>query len=698
MRKSDPMDVEIFRADFIASANARAETIGCGMREGFVEEALERLREAGEVPDWEPCAERVDGPRNRRIEMDAVAFDDADESVHLFLAMRDGGEGAPDTLTLTEVREQGFRRLQGVWDFARDGWIVANVEESRPIWSLARRINEMQRPSALRLHIVSDRPLSERVKEIAGETSSDGIPVSFQVWDLTRFVRIHEALNVRDDLEIDLSQLPEGGLSVLPATGEGADYEAYLAVVPAGLLADIYLRHGSRLLEGNVRTYLGRRGNVNKGINRTLDKEPHRFFAYNNGIACTASSVELREGESGGMILSRITDLQIVNGAQTTASLASARRDDKRDLARVFVPMKLSVVWPEVSVEVIPLISRYANSQNSVRKSDFFANHSFHRDLEQRSRRILASAVGGSQVQTHWYYERARGQWLNDQAGMTNSQRDAFRRRNPKNQVVTKTDLAVIDLSFAGRADTACKGAEKSFQAFAEIISTAWENDRQRQAYGDEWFRAAMARVILFRAAERLVGSASWYSGGGERRPIVAHSMGRLTALAREHADGGSLDWARVWNAQGVGEVLERQILVVAEAVTRVIRTPAREGQSPTEWAKMEACRTQSLSVHVLAVDGFDGWLRSAEDVKGDQGNDRANGSVDEGLAAMKSVMEFGQERWQLLVQAARAKGMIRPADSRAVYPVLNGLVPTDRQARQLLDLLERCSDAGLED
>jgi len=582
-------------------------------------------------------------------------------------------------------------------DYARDGWVAANVEESRPIWSRAKRIQEMPRPSALRLHVVSDRPLSERVKEIPAENANDGTPVLFQVWDLTRFLRIHEARSVRDDLEIDLSGLPEGGLPVLPATGEGADYEAYLAVVPAGLLAEIYLHHGSRLLEGNVRTYLGRRGNVNKGINRTLDKEPHRFFAYNNGIACTASSIEFCPDDNGRKLISRITDLQIVNGAQTTASLASARRDDKLDLSRVFVPMKLSVLQPDVSADVIPLISRYANFQNGIRKSDFFANHPFHRELEQRSRRILAPAIGGSQVQTHWYYERARGQWLNDQAGMTNAQQEAFRRRNPKAQVVSKTDLAVIELSFAGYADTACKGAEKSFQAFADIISAAWERDRQRQTYGDDWFRAAMARVMLFRAAERLVGSASWYSGGGERRPIVAHSMGRLSALAREQSDGGSLDWAHVWNVQCAGEILERQILVVAEAVARIIRTPAREGQSPTEWAKMEACRTQSLAVNVSAVDGFGGWVRSAEDVRTGQDQDRANGSVDEGLAAVTSVMEIGQERWQLLVQSARTKGMMRPADNRAVYPVLNGVVPSDRQARQLLNLLDRCRDAGVE-
>ena len=49
----------------------------------------------------------------------------------------------------------------------------------------------------------------------------------------------------------------------------------------------------------------------------------------------------------------------------------------------MFVPMKLSVVTPIVASDLIPFISRFANSQNGVRPSDFFANHAFHRRIEE---------------------------------------------------------------------------------------------------------------------------------------------------------------------------------------------------------------------------------------------------------------------------------------------------------------------------
>jgi AIPR protein len=122
----------------------------------------------------------------------------------------------------------------------------------------------------------------------------------------------------------------------------------------------MYLRHGSRLLEGNVRTYLGRVGNVNRGIANTLAREPEKFFAYNNGIAATACAVSIRTGQDGGLLLTEATDLQIVNGAQTTASLAAARREKKLPVEAVFVPMKLSVVPSELATEMIPNVSKFA--------------------------------------------------------------------------------------------------------------------------------------------------------------------------------------------------------------------------------------------------------------------------------------------------------------------------------------------------
>jgi hypothetical protein len=690
------MTDEEFRADLLAAAAARAEAHETGLRDGFTSEVLERLRDAGEVPDTEPCAETLMGKWNRKLEVDAFAFDDADESLHLFVAVRDGGPEVPPPITLTEARDQGFGRLLGVFEQARDGWLAVNIEESRPLWALARRIQTGGRPAALRLHVVTDRPTSERLREIRAEHTREDVAVTFQIWDVTRLKRIHEARSVRDDLFVDLTALPAGGIAALPAAVGIGDYDAYLAVVPGEVLADIYIKHGGRLLEGNVRTYLGRRGNINRGIAATLSKEPTRFFAYNNGIAATASEVTKVAGPGGAVLLTGVSDLQIVNGAQTTASLAALRREGKLPNGEVCVPMKLSVVAPAVAEELIPRISRFANTQNTVRASDFFANHPFHRRMEGISRRILAPAVGGSLTQTHWYYERARGQHLNDQAGQTQTKKDQFLRRNPRGQVITKTDLAKVESCFDLLPDIACRGAEKAFVAFAERVTEDWKDEGQRSAYGDDWYRCAVARNILHRTTEGLVAKAPWYEGG-YRAQIVAYATARLAALAAQRSGGGRLDYLKVWSAQAAGDVLERQLLAIAEAMMRHLRTPPLAGQNISEWAKQQACRKKAVETDVPVEPRLDAFLIGKEDANSAAREDREKQRIADGMQAVVEVTEAGAAFWSSLRVFARAK-RLTTADDEGVLTVACSVpkkVPTEWQAARLLAVRRRCEDAG---
>lgn len=690
------MTDEEFRADLLASSTARAEAHETSLRDGFTAEVIERLRDAGEIPDAEPCAEALSGQRSRKLEVDAFAFDDADDSLHLFVTLRDGGVAAPQAITLTEARDQGFGRLLGVFEQAREGWLTANIEESRPLWALARRIQTGPRPAALRLHVLTDRPMSERLREIKSDRTKDGVPVTFQIWDVTRLKRIHDARSVRDDLFVDLSHLPGGGLPALPAAVGSDDYDAYVVVIPGEVLADVYIEHGSRLLEGNVRTFLGRTRKINRGIAATLANEPGRFFAYNNGIAATASEVRKVAGPAGTALLTGLVDLQVVNGGQTTASLAALRREGKLPVGLVSVPMKLSVVAPDAAEVLIPRISRFANTQNPVRESDFFANHPFHQRMEQISRRILAPAVGGSLTQTHWYYERARGQHLNDQAGLTPARKDQFLRQNPKAQVITKTDLAKVESCFDLLPDEACRGAEKAFVAFAERITKDWKEDAKRDAYSDDWYRGAVARTILFRTTEALVSKAPWYEGG-YRAQVVAYTAARLSALAAARSGGGRLDFLKIWATQGAGPALERQLLSIAEIMMRVLRSPPLAGQNISEWAKQQACRKTALEADVPLEDGFDAFLIGRDEVKAAKRDDQEKQRVTDGMQAVTQVIEAGGPFWVALRDFARANRLASPDDESAlkIACAIPRKIPADWQAERLLKVRQRCEEAG---
>lgn len=148
----------------------------------------------------------------------------------------------------------------------------------------------------------------------------------------------------------------------------------------------------------------------------------------------------LIESTNEGKFITYARDFQIINGGQTTASLSNARYKDGADLSQIYVQMKLTEVDSNAdkASDLIRNISRSSNSQNKVSDADFFATHPFHIRMEQISRRIFAPASGGAQYETKWFYERARGQYIQAQMHMTKAQKDKFAAQHPKKQVITK--------------------------------------------------------------------------------------------------------------------------------------------------------------------------------------------------------------------------------------------------------------------
>ena len=103
-------------------------------------------------------------------------------------------------------------------------------------------------------------------------------------------VKAVEYENVKADIDVQIQYEDENAQETIP--DNIITYTSYLAVVPGQVLNDLYLEFGSRLLEGNVRSFLSARGKVNKSIQNTIKNYPEMFFAYNNGIAATATEID----------------------------------------------------------------------------------------------------------------------------------------------------------------------------------------------------------------------------------------------------------------------------------------------------------------------------------------------------------------------------------------------------------------------
>ena len=367
----------------------------------------------------------------RGIRVDGYGGDPNDSDGVLSLIVSEfNQDGEIATLTRTDMNSI-FRRLLNFLRRSLDSEFRNNMEESTPAFGLTDLISaRWSSMSRVRMILISNRVLSSRVDGLeAGELN--GMPITYSVWDLGRVHRYDVSGQEREDIVVELSE-SGGPLTLLPAHMDLADYESYLAVVPGSQLARIYDRWGSRLLEQNVRVFLQARGKVNQGIRNTIQNSPEMFFAYNNGITATAESVETEDSPRGGLLLKSMRNFQIVNGGQTTASVHAALRNKDVDLERVFVQMKLSIVEPSMAQEVVPKISEYANSQNRVNAADFFSNHPFHVRMEGFSRRLYAPSKDGSFRESKWFYERARGQYLDARGHLTRAERRKFDLEYPR--------------------------------------------------------------------------------------------------------------------------------------------------------------------------------------------------------------------------------------------------------------------------
>lgn len=686
-------DLDEFRAELQARVRVRASADSNFTHSAFAELCGQLLEDAEELSDFEACYYRGKGARNRNLAVDGFAFDDVDKSMRLIVAAY-SGEASSKTLTRTDAKGI-FGALTAFVEDSIRGLVEQQTEESSPEHGLAGQLRmRIDSVARYRCFLVTDDVLSERVRDWP-EGDIQGIPVEFHIWDAGRFQRAHVSSSGRDELVVDFQEVVDGGLPCLPAGVDAGGYEGYLCVVPGRALADIYDQYGSRLLEGNVRSFLSTAVSVNKGIQLTLQKEPQMFFAYNNGIAATASSIELVDTPAGVRIRSA-NDFQIVNGGQTTASLSHARRKGSSSLDGVFVQMKLSVLNPEGAGTVVPLISRYSNSQNKVSDADFFSNHDYHRSIEKLSRRLRVPARGGSQIESFWFYERVRGQYAVELARLSTGDRKRFELEAPRDQIITKEDLAKVENSWRRLPHEVSRGRQKNFLKFAEYITKAWDQDPS--CFHDEYFRNAVAKVIIFKALEKMVPKEPWYDGG-YRAQIVTYSVAKLVDMIEgddRNPSGKRINLDIVWRQQGLSTALAEQLKLITAAAYSIVTSPEAGIQNVTEWSKKELAWSRLKAAGVQLLPEFEAECSDMDGVTGRNRAARVNARIDAGVDALQSVLNFGAQSWASLRTKALAARAITPEEDRLLRVATNpAWIPSDRQAKDLVKLRARLAADG---
>lgn len=674
-----------FRQEMLAGAEANSDF----QLAAFMEAVATELMETGFVEGFEFCHYRA----QRRMRVDGYWFND-EGALDLFVADFDCRSELA-TLTRTEV-DAAFKRLAGFFEASLNKGLSKELEITSPEYGLSRQIADRKNLiRQINLILVSERVVSDRIQSLP-DTEIAGIPASHHIWDISRLQRQRSSRSHKEPLDLDFLTMFGAGMPCLPAHLGSDAYQSYLIVMPANVLSALYEKFGGRLLEQNVRTFLQARGKVNQGIRTTILTEPGMFFAYNNGITATARSVETAKGESG-LQITRILDLQIVNGGQTTASLFHTRRKDKASLANIFVQMKLSVIDSDQSESVVPRISEYANTQNRVNAADFFSNHPFHIRMEEFSRRLWAPAQHGAQRETRWFYERARGQYADAQSKLTPGEQKRFKAENPKPQMFTKTDLAKFENTWDEHPKWVNLGAQKNFAKYAHRIGKEWE--KSSDTFNEFYFRRAIARGLIFRSTEKIVSAQPWYNGG-YRANVVAYSLAVLSEITKRRKK--SLDFLRIWNAQGINVTLEKALTIVSAKVNEDIIRPTQGISNISEWCKKDACWTRILTqvdaIEALLPPEFWDELLSSEDKALEVKAAKQTQKIDNGIQAQRRVLEIPADQWSEIHRVLLAKRLLSPKEIGVLNTAMQmpGKIPTEKQCLVLLETVEKARAEGI--
>ncbi|KVH67579.1 hypothetical protein WJ42_37505 [Burkholderia cepacia] len=669
----------------------------------FVSEVAERLEEDPVFGEFVPVEYLGTGNRARQFKVHGFTeLDEADGTIGLVVGKwLDDDE--PVTLTTAEVN----RLTSWLENFVREAIelrLNERIAEANAAYELASQLIDYQsKISRIRLHIFSNQTLSTSFKdEKFGEIA--GIPLERHIWDLRRLKAIYESSREREAVEIDLTSFGSEGIPCIEAA-RTEELRSFLCVMDGTLLANLFERYGSRLLEGNVRSFLGMKGGVNKGIRGTIQDSPSLFFAYNNGIAATATDVRIQQID-GRPVLTHLVDFQIVNGGQTTASILSARKKDQLSLSGVTVQMKLTEVNREGAHELIPRIAQFANTQNKVAVADFFANHPFHRKIEEISRRLQVPAKAGARIQSKWFYERSRGQFQNERLYLTKAKKDAFDLEYPPEQVINKTELAKYDSIWREKPQWVSLGAQKNFTKFADQFSSKTTNSSESEhwssispSYGDAYYKQMVAVAILWKQAELVVssGRGDWYKG--DYRPqIVAYSLSLLFHALRQK--GIEFDLGSVWAKQGTDSTIANCIRELAVVVQNILLNPPLGITNVGEWSKKEICWEKVKQSSGWNVGSISSWSIDKDDFRQEKTSAKAQGAQDDGIAIQKEVFDLTiAGYWKALLAWPKCAQLLDLPDRQLLTKAstVQGFtrINIEKNWRKLLEIKELCTDEG---
>lgn len=401
--------------------------------------------------------------------------------------------------------------------------------------------------------------------------TKDRQTVEKEILIIKRLVDLNFLYNVmisqgsREALIIDFEENFNYKIEAIQAADED-NFESYLCVMPASILSQLYKRYSSRLLEKNVRSFLQfRNKSVNAGMKKTLVESPERFIAFNNGLTITASD-KIMEKIENRIYIKSLTDFQIVNGGQTTASIYFSQKDGV-DVSKVKVMAKINIaknVSEENLEELISNISEFSNSQTRVSSVD----------LRSRNPQLTRIKALSESVMTpsgrKWFFEKSKGEFNTKIRIAGKSSKTRIEKEFPKEFRFTKEQLGKYYCSWGNEPYKVKKGGENIFRKFLEDITV--DDNNKKVIIDRSFYEFLIAKIILFKSLENLHGMGK-NAIGQLRSAVVPYTI----SILYQHTEGNKkndkiFDLSMIWTKEGLESDLAEYLKDLMILVNRLIK------------------------------------------------------------------------------------------------------------------------------
>ena len=695
------VSIEEFRESFInEEINASAVVDSRYPIEVFIDVASDILEnDYSLISGMEQCYfEFTKGNRAyKSMRIDAAYLDFATNTINLLYA--DYNEGEVKNITNEFIMSKTQLLLNYMENIFKGYFNDGEIAD--PAVQLAKDIkNNISEIGTIHLFIISTDQLSKTIKKLPTTTfkvCDREIQVIVDVLDIEQIYKSRMAGFEKEDLVILCEEYNIKGIPCIKADIETEQYESYLAIVPGEFLAQIYKEHGPKLLESNVRSFLKFNGAVNKGIRGTILNEKDRFFTYNNGISTTATAVATEATEQG-LLIKSFENLQIINGGQTTATLAATKIKNNADLSGIYIQMKLTILKDE-NPELIRNIARYANSQNKVKTADLNSSHPFYVRMEDFSRKIYAPLAAGQIYQQLWFFERARGQYEQPLMQMTKKQVADYKLVRPRSMKFSLTDMA----KYINAADMlphfVSWGGEVNAAHFHTNMEKQWEKDDS--VFNELYYKELIGKKILFEHIGHVVSNQLWYQEKRAYRPqLIAYTFSRLVLAAK--ARGLKLNYRKMWDLQSIPECLDEDIAQIAKLVFDAIYDDNRvNAHIETYCKKVECWNVISRIPYELSEQSRDALVDENE-LKVEKARAKKEQKFNSSIQDEITIFQQGATYWESLIARGKSQDVLSGAQERSLlnaieYCNLEYLELSRKQVADIVATLDALREFGIE-